>query len=95
MSHDHDGFCIYTWSGEVEIQAGDLGDIEAQFWCEYETDGNTWRLGSTKITRFISKNLFMLDGKTKFKEHLIEDITDSVTEKAIEDIFDQYIVQEG
>ena len=90
-----DGFCVYTWSGSVELQGEDLHDMEVDAWVEYETDGNAWRLISYKSKRRVTNKLYLKDGKTPFREHLIEDITDDVTEKAIEDIFDQYIVQEG
>lgn len=88
-------FCIYTWSGEVEVRMGDIGDQMCEAWIEYETDGNIWRLVSHKLTRHITNKLYLKDGKSQFHEHLIEDITESITEKAVEDIFDEYIVQEG
>lgn len=93
--HPDDGFTVYTWSGTVELDMGDLGSQEVEAWIEYETDGNSWKLIGSKFNRYIHNKLYLKDGKSPFHEHLIEDLTDDVTEKAVEDIFDQYIVQEG
>ena len=93
--HPEDGFVINVWSGDVELRMGDIGSQTVDVWIEYETDGNVWKIIGYKFTRPIHNKLYLKKDGSPFHEHLIEDITESITDKAVEDIFDEYIVQEG
>lgn len=91
MIGNHPNLPEKVWHGEVELQCGDLKDIIVDAVIRYTTDGNSYALGECTFKRFVHEKKFTKDGKP-FHEHIIIDITDSVSEFAVEEIFNQYIV---
>ncbi len=67
-----------TWSGEIELDLGDLGFCQGEAEIKYAYAGNAWSMGSYYITANIN------DIKV--------DVTDLIGQFALDDIFEQYIV---
>ena len=76
-----ENFYNSEWSGSIELDIGDLGICMADADISYDTDGNTWRLGEYTVIAKINE--------TKV------DVSGLISEFAIEDIFNQYIVNGG
>lgn len=68
-----------TWSGEVELDLGDLGFCLATAEIKYSKVGTTWYMGS-----YYSIVATINDKQV--------DVTNLISEFALEDIFEQYIV---
>lgn len=71
------------WSGTVELDCGDLGAWEVDVEIMYAHDGNNWGLVGYKASAYCV---------TPKGDTVEVDLTDSITESAIDQIMEDHIV---
>lgn len=75
----------YHWSGTVTLDLGDCGEFDADLSISYTYDGNSWSRGDHHLTTYMM---------TTSGESVEINLTDCITESALDEIFNEYIVSQ-